>query len=139
MKAFLDADVLFAALYSDKGSSRAVLNLPDIELITSHACVEEAERSLFLKYELRLLVQDTFPTVEINSFGKNFAEYSHLVLDEYDRHVVAAAANTKANFLLTFNTKHYLKNKIEDELGIVVMQPKHLLFYLRNVQTKMSR
>ena len=50
--------------------------------------------------------------------------------DANDSHIVAGAKMAKAQFLVTYNTKHFQVEKIQDELGITVLPPAFLLQYL---------
>ena len=61
-----------------------------------------------------------------------FKNYDEFVYDQNDRHIVASAHQTKSNFLITYNLRHYNKNKIRAKLNIVVVSPGEFLQYLRS-------
>ncbi|MDP2860239.1 MAG: PIN domain-containing protein [bacterium] len=61
-----------------------------------------------------------------------FENYDEFVYDQNDRHIVASAHQTKSNFLITYNLRHYNKNKIRAKLNIVVVSPGEFLQYLRS-------
>jgi len=60
-------------------------------------------------------------------------EYKDYVSDPDDVHIIAGAAEADADFLITYNTKHYLVDKIKAELDIIVHTAAQFLQYLRSL------
>ncbi|MBI4067563.1 hypothetical protein HY407_04215, partial [Candidatus Gottesmanbacteria bacterium] len=65
----------------------------------------------------------------ISSIKVNYSSY---VLDINDGHIVAGAQSAKADFLLTYNLKHYQAVKLKDDFHIYVFTPALFLQYLRS-------
>ncbi len=50
-----------------------------------------------------------------------------------DAHIVLGAKQAKGKFLVTYNIKHFLVEKIREDVGIIVLTPAFLLQYLRSL------
>lgn len=78
------------------------------------------------------LVQKRFEILaRLNSQRKIKQEYWRYVTDINDAHIIAGAHAAKADFLISYNLKHYKLDKIRSELGIVILTPAMFLQYLR--------
>ncbi|MBD3280114.1 PIN domain-containing protein [Candidatus Dojkabacteria bacterium] len=132
MKVFLDADVVFSAVYSSKGASRALFEQKGIKPFSSEICLQEAGKAL-KRYgkELNSQLAGRLDLVKISTDEEK--ECMVYVKDVYDAHVVAAAKKMGAKLLTTFNLRHYMIRKIENELNIEVMRPEEVLFFAREV------
>ena len=134
---FLDADVLISSLYSSKGASYEIVRNPKIKKITSIAVQEEVLGVIERKFKINTKKTKLgFKNCPIKSLGINKQEilkkYSGYVVHQMDSHVIAGAHILRANFLLTFNTKLFLVDKIKNNLGIIVLEPGFFLQYLRS-------
>ena len=134
---FLDTDVIISSLLSRTGASYNVINNPKIEKeITSSIEKEVKEVSKRLniseQYTNKTLKNVRVMTIGMtkNDLMKNYKDY---VIDEEDIHVVAGAHKSKSKFLLSHNSRHYKINKIEIDLGILVIKPGNFLQYLRSI------
>ena len=134
---FLDTDVIISSLLSRTGASYNVINNPKIEKeITSSIEKEVKEVSKRLniseQYTNKTLKKVRVMTIGMtkNDLMKNYKDY---VIDEEDIHVVAGAHKSKSKFLLSHNSRHYKINKIEIDLGILVIKPGNFLQYLRSI------
>lgn len=47
---------------------------------------------------------------------------------------MAGAVEIKAKFLLTYNIRHFQRQKISEDFGIVVFTPAQYLQYLRSLE-----
>ncbi len=56
------------------------------------------------------------------------------VIDPNDAHILAGSKTAKAKFLVSYNIKHFMVDKIAEELKIVVLTPAKFLQYLRSIQ-----
>lgn len=137
MKIFLDSDVVLSSLISKKGAAYFILNRSKNKKIISNYSTEEmirvAERGKVDKETLSNLVKERLEIVKSDKSLKIIKkEYKKYVKDENDAHIVVGARQSKAKILLTYNTKHFLKEKIKKDFGISIMTPGKFLQYLRS-------
>ncbi|PIY68971.1 hypothetical protein COY90_03095 [Candidatus Roizmanbacteria bacterium CG_4_10_14_0_8_um_filter_39_9] len=136
---FLDASVLFSALYSPTGGSYALItSIKDklIRGITSQTVVEELHNNII---KLQHISQKKVDDLLINN--------SILVCDHIDEkellpwlgkieakdiHVIVGAMSTGCHYLVTLDKKHLLNNKVQSLCkGIKIVTPKELLAIMR--------
>ena len=113
MRIFCDADVLIAGAASTRGASHILLQLSELTLIaclTSPRAIQESERNLAVKLPRavppfrRILevaverVPDAAPTLEQEVASQ---------ADPKDVPILAAAIACGADFLATFNVRHF--------------------------------
>lgn len=130
---FFDADALFSACYSIDGAAYGILQYSDIlNLVTSSECLKEADEALKEKFniEVNKNVINHFQVMTNSAIDNKYFKY---VRDIEDRHVIQEAHNFKCEFLVTYNIKDYLIHEIENDLGVKIVTPGKLLFYIRNV------
>lgn len=129
MKLFLDANIIFTAAYSSRGSSRFLFSIAEtgaVTLCTSLYALDEAKRNLVLK------AADKLPTLE------TLSPYLAIVpepqpdkvawaalhsLPPKDAPIMAAAVSCKADMLVTGDRRdfgHLLGTIIE---GVLVLEP----------------
>ncbi len=121
---FLDANVYFAAFFSDTGASALILefaNRGKITVFASKLVLREADRNLRkksspakLKAFHRFLQQTKIkilPPPEEASL-KPYEEIIH----PKDVPVLGAAVASKADYLITLDRKHFLNPKVMDKL-----------------------
>lgn len=134
---FADSDVIISSLLSKTGASYLLLQSKKTNLTISDLSIKELDRvvnklrinteNLKNRIEALKIIVDTKKTTK--AIEKEFGEYtSH----KDDSHVVFGAIKSKAKFLITYNLKHYKRDKIKDELGVLVMTPALFLQYLRS-------
>lgn len=113
-KVFFDADVLVAGSASTTGASHILLRLSEITLIegiASQQAVTEAERNLHEKLSdavpnFRALINAAAIQVIPGPSTEELEPYA-AEADVKDIPILAAACLQAANFLVTFNTRHY--------------------------------
>lgn len=137
---FCDADVLIAGAASTRGARHILLQLSELTLIdcvTSPAAIAEAERNIAAK----------LPAAS-SAFRKILAVAVHLVPDATpstthklagaahpkDLPILAAAVAGRADFLATFNVRHYQKRT---EAPLVV-QPRRVIGAIRSLLARLS-
>ena len=135
--AFLDSSVLFTATNSPSGGSSKLFTLKSIELITSKFVLVEVERNVrkklqshhlerFFMLASKLTILKHMPNDKLISKAKK-------VIVEKDAVILAEAKNTKTNFLVTLDRKHFLKPSVEKYLKPQkVLTPKMLLEKINN-------
>lgn len=117
LRIFCDADVLIAGAASTSGASHILLQLSELTLVvclTSGQAVDEAERNLLAKIPaalpaFRLILDaavEVMPTPR-PSVVREFAAQAHAK----DVAILAAAVLARADFLTTFNTRHFRPRK----------------------------
>jgi predicted nucleic acid-binding protein len=124
IKVYLDSDVIISALRSKAGAANLVALNGDLSWQISD--IQALELAKVCKRQgLKL---QKYKTIKINVK----AIFSRYVLDRNDVHIITGAAKSKAKFLITYNLKHYLKDKIKEDLDIVILTPGQMLQYLRS-------
>lgn len=138
-KVFVDSDVVISSLISEKGAAFLLLNLPKARFFISNISKVElekvADRLNLNQNKLQGMVENRLKTIELTAnlkkIKKDFKDYTS---DPNDAHIIAGAAKAKSKFLLTYNIRHFEKQKINKELGIVVLTPAQYLQYLRSLE-----
>lgn len=141
LKVFLDTSALIAGIASSKGSAREVLRLAEaglIDVFVSRQVIVEADRNIeiklpellkeyraFMKVFKPILVDD--PSVmEIKKFLK--------FINPDDAPILAAAVSSGADYLITWDKKHFIAPSVKSYTGIKVVTPgdflKELLKYI---------
>lgn len=133
-KIFLDASVILAAFGSPSGGSALIINYQGkaYKCITSVDIIAEVlhksyklkatESALknFLKKKNILII--TSPTEEQKH------QFDEVVADKKDRHVLASAKESGADFLLSYDRKHIVVPKVKKALKPTkVITPKEFL------------
>lgn len=135
---FVDSDVIISSLLSVKGAAYFLLNQPN-EFVISNVSKKELERVAdrleISRNKLHNLIQKRFKTVKLITdlaiIKSDFKDYTN---DPNDAHIVAGAAEAKAKFLLTYNIRHFNKQKISEDFDITVLTPAQYLQYLRSLE-----
>ncbi len=141
LRAFLDASVLFSATYSDVGGSRELVRQAIrgiFQLVTCPYVLEEARRN----------IETTAPDlVELHDFiASSLSDYMQVVEDPEsvlvreveiyvvpkDAPVVAAALAAQADYLVTLDRKHLLKEGVRRHSGLNILTPGDFLKELRS-------
>lgn len=139
-KIFLDASVIFSALYSKSGGSRYIFKLSkkgNIQAATSETVIQEVERNLkkldqfnkdnfqnfLLKYPL--IIRESITKKEIKPYLNK--------VDKKDAHVIAGTILLKCKFLITLDKKHLNNPRIKKKFKeIEITSPKN---FLQNILT----
>lgn len=138
-KVFVDSDVVISSIISEKGAAYLLLNKPRDRFNISNISQKELERVVdrlkINQNKLQALIKRRLKVVKLREntakIKNDFQVYSS---DPNDVHIVAGAKVAKAKFLLTYNLKHFQKQKIYDDLGILVLTPAQYLQYLRSLE-----
>lgn len=137
-KIFFDADILFSLSYAKNpmsGAKRIILQgyLEKYFFITSARVIEEAKKNLFaynnsdyLKRLGEILADFNFLVIEI--LDEKLVNLYKDIVHEKDTHVLVGAIQSKADYLLTFNKKHFLTPKFKKlDLKLQVVTPKEFI------------
>lgn len=138
-KVFVDSNVVISSLISSKGASYLLLNQISnfkffISNISQNELTKVATRLGIDQAKLKSLLQERFEKVHLKQNLKEIElDYSEYILDPDDAHIVAGAKESKVNFLIIYNTRHFKADKIKQDFNIIVMTSATLLQYLRSV------
>ena len=113
MRLFLDANILFSAAHSVDGGARELVRLSEAghcELMTSEHAISEAHRNLTLKSpaNVRELVRILEVVERVPEPGSSLVTWAaSFGLPVNDAPILAAAAATGADLLITGDRKHF--------------------------------
>lgn len=133
MRLFVDSDVVISSLLSSRGAAYILLNTPDISRAVSTNSLKElrvvCKRLNISESHLNALIKKR---LTVFSLRKKTKDYQAYVTNLHDAHIVVGAVTAKASYLVSYNLKHFKKDAIKDELGILVMTPAMFLQFLRS-------
>ena len=138
LRVFVDSDVVISSLISSSGAAYLLLNeIDDLNLsvyTVSNQELQEVVTRLHLSHEkLKSLIDTRFITAQLKkSIEEIKEEFSKYVLDIDDAHIVAGAKETKAQFLISYNTKHFKADKLKEDFNIILVTPANFIQYLRS-------
>lgn len=141
IKAFIDANIWYSASNKSTGHSRQLLSgiLPNIELTTSIPALEEAVKNLSEEAPNRIYVLESL----IKGLGSELKTLSHpgnkliseslsQVKDHRDAIILGSAKEANTDYLVTWNTKDFIQDKISD---IKIVTPAELVKILASEET----
>ncbi len=132
-RAFLDANVLFSAAYTEQSSLLDLWKLTGIRLGTSKYAIEEAQRNLRSESgeaRLRLLAEALLVIPEADAR----LIPASIQLRDKDKPILAAAIAARAAFLVTGDRRdfgHFFANIIS---GVLVVRPSDLIAVIEEEQ-----
>lgn len=134
-KIFIDSSVLVAAAMSSTGSARDLIMKSfrnKFKVVISNLVITETQKNLANKAPqalppLQLFLEALNP--EVVSPTKTFVLKAAEVVELKDAPIVAGAAYSKADYLVTFDRKHLLQHKREIKaiLKVKVVTPNELI------------
>lgn len=134
-KVFIDSSVLIAAAISSKGSARDLIisSLNNkFKIVISDLVLEETTRNLSNKAPkalpaLQLFLETLNP--EVVSPNKSLVMKASEVVELKDAPIVAGAVAAQADYLVSFDRKHLLKQKLEikEKFKIKVVTPDEVV------------
>lgn len=138
-KVFVDSDVIISSLISEKGAAYFLLSEQKSNFIISNISKRELEKvvnRLSLRMDqLQNLIKGKLKTIKLTvnleKIKKDFQSYTS---DPNDAHIIAGAVKAKTKFLLSYNIRHFKRQEINKDLGIIVLTPAQYLQYLRSLE-----
>lgn len=140
-RVFLDASVIVAASLSARGGSALIFQLAKsghVSLLLTEAVVQEAHRSIKTKAgELALnhfyqLLAAHKEAIKLTPTPGELHEFTAVIVDPDDRHVLAAAKKYRATALLTLDRKHFMTDVLrQSSLGFAILTPGEFIRQLR--------
>ena len=110
---FVDSDVIISSLISSLGAAYFLLNKAAglkffISNISQKELTEVAGRLKLDQAKLKDLLRKRFKKVLIKEQLEEIKlNYSGHTIDPDDAHIIAGAAKSKANFLISYNIRHF--------------------------------
>lgn len=138
LKVFVDTDVAISSLISPLGAAYLLLNQADnLDLFVPNVSIKEIEKVIARlnldRKAAKNLLDKRFSIIQLREtmeeIKTTFAEY---VLDENDAHIVAGTKAAHAQFLISYNTRHFKADKIKEDFKIILATPANFLQYLRS-------
>lgn len=144
-KVFLDTSALIAGIVSTIGAAREVLRLCEagvVEPLVSRQVLTEADRNLseklpVLVQDYRSFIQRMSPTLVDEPSKKAVGEAAQ-VIHHKDAPILAAAISGEADYLITWNTKHFHKPSVMTTVRFKIMTPGEFLKEFRRFLTLSS-
>lgn len=139
---FLDSSVLFSGVLSPVGASRALLALAEanrVELIISMQVTVEIERVLARKAPeatplYRQILRDAHILIVADPLTKEVMQNLDLIPHAADIPILLAAKNASVDYLVTLNTKHFLKSShLPGFLDCKIGTPGDALIWIRKL------
>lgn len=137
-KVFLDTSALIAGIASSRGAARAVLQLAEIGLIevsVSRQVIVEADRNIEEKLpemlnEYRGFIEILSPVLIDDPHQKDIKKFL-TVINPDDAPILASAATSGADFLVTWDRKHFIGKNIHIRSNLKIVTPGEFLKYFR--------
>jgi putative PIN family toxin of toxin-antitoxin system len=134
IKVFIDTSVLIAGVASLTGASAAVLDLCEaesIQMVISRQVLVEADRNFSAKLpglvnEFRQFIRNLVPLM-VEDPPAAAVERAASLIDRKDAAILAAAIESKVDFLITLDKKHFLKQKVQRNIPIEICTPSDFL------------
>jgi predicted nucleic acid-binding protein len=141
LKIFFDADTLIAGSASRTGASFLLLQLCEIRILSGLTCrqvVAECRRNLIKKLPQAEPIFDEIVTrvleIKKNPTLDEQNKYRHMAHPK-DLPILTSAIKSRADYLVTFNTKHYFPVR---ECNLAVLQPGEMLQKIRLILTHLG-
>jgi len=131
---FLDANVLIAAAWKPNSEVAGIWRLEGVQLLTSILVMEEVQRNVPRMDQIERL-RGLMTAVSITS-AIEWPDFTTripglMLLPEKDRHVLAAAFQAQADFLITGDKKHFSQWFGKTLSGVRIEPPTNLLANFR--------
>ncbi len=134
IKVFIDTRVLISGVASLTGASAAVLDLCEaesIQMVISRQVLVEADRNFSAKLpglvnEFRQFIRNLVPLM-VEDPPAGAVERAASLIDRKDAAILAAAIESKVDFLITLDKKHFLKQKVQRNIPIEICTPSDFL------------
>lgn len=139
-KVFLDSSALIAGIASSKGAAREILRLAEIgliEIIVSRQVVVEADRNITAKLpecldDFRNYLETLAPVLAADPSQRDILRFSSLI-QRHDAPILAAAVAAKADYLVSWDQKHFMTTGPRALARPKVMDPGEFLHEFRQL------
>lgn len=139
-KVFLDSSALIAGIASSKGAAREILRLAEIgliEIIVSRQVVVEVDRNITAKLpeclgDFRHYLETLAPVLVADPSRRDVLRFSSLI-QPHDAPILAAAVAAQADYLVTWDQKHFMTKGPRALARPKVMDPGEFLHEFRQL------
>lgn len=133
-RVFLDTSALMAGIVSARGAAREVMRLGEagvFQLVVSEQVLRELDRNIAKKFpeladETRLYLSQLALELAPDPSPAEIRRYE-AVIEAADRAILAAAVLARADWLVTWNTRDFLVDKVRASVPFPVVVPAGLL------------
>ena len=133
-RTFLDTSALLAGLLSTKGAAREVMRMGEagvFQLVISAQVLRELDRNLTKKFpelaeEARAYISGLAPELVDDPSPAAIRRF-HGIIEKEDQGILAAAVNAKVDWLVTWNTKDFMSEKVARSVPFTIVTPGELL------------
>ena len=140
LRVFIDTSALMAGLISSSGAAREVLRLAEaevIEVIVSQQVIVEADRNFGKKFpdllaSFRLFIRSLNPVVVPDPPVPAVRDAARVIHPD-DAPILAAAIQERVDFLITWNTRHFMKSAVTDSTPFPIVTPAQFLEEFRKL------
>ena len=140
LRVFLDTSALIAGILSSKGAAREVLRLGEaevIEIVVSRQVLIEADRVLQEKFQDLLDSYHAFlkslDPVVVDDPPHDMIQKVLGWIDSADAPILAAAIQAKVDYLISWNTRHFMKKSVVENTPFPVLVPAGFLEEFRKL------
>ena len=145
-KVFLDTSALIAGIASSRGAARAVLQLSEIgliELIVSRQVIVEADRNIEEKLpemlnEYREFIDLLAPVLLEDPSPRDVRRFLTVIHPD-DAPILAYAALSGVDFLVTWDRKHFIGKNIRIHSNLKIVTPGEFLKHFREYVKQLSQ
>jgi len=138
LKVFLDTSALITGIASSRGDARAVLQLAEISLIevfVSRQVIVEADRNIGEKLpemlnEYREFIDLLAPVLVKDPSPRDVKRFLTVIHPD-DAPILASAVISDADFLITWDRKHFIGKNIHVHSNLKIVTPGEFLKYFR--------
>jgi predicted nucleic acid-binding protein len=133
-RVFLDTSALIAGIASLTGAAREVLRLAEmniIDIVVSRQVLVEADRNISSKLnellsDYRDYIKGLSPELVDDPSPEEIKRYSSLI-NKDDAPVLAAAELSGADYLITWDRKHFISSRLKARVKIRILTPGEFL------------
>lgn len=134
LRVFLDTSALIAGLASAKGSAREIMRLAEtglINIVVSRQVIVEADRNIGSKLpellaDYREYMKALSPELVNNPASNQVRKYVSMINPD-DAPILAAAEISGADYLVTWDRKHFISSRVQKNVKVKVVTPAEFL------------
>jgi predicted nucleic acid-binding protein len=135
-RVFLDANVLFSAAWRDDSGLQSLWRLRRVRLVTSLYAADEARRNLDTDEQRQRLERVLKRTELIDESTSEAAIPPEVTLPDKDVPILQAAIESKVDFLLTGDLRHFGPYLGQTIAGVMILRPAEYLRLKRKRNSK---
>lgn len=135
---FADSDVIISSLISQKGAAYLVIHSKQVKIFISNISVKEllivVGRLNLEKISLINLIKERLQKINLSQKLREIkAQYKEYVFDLNNSHIIAAAVKSDVRFLISYNIRHFRREKIKRDFDMIVYTPAQFLQFIRSL------